>query len=120
MSVQEGIFQCPNCKEEQIYGSTKWQKKIINNEEKWIFYRNSVSYYWYGTVESILALGYDKNADWIGGIAETAEECWNKTNGFTENEYNIFTFVCHKCKYQTKKSFTEFIPNYNKSSNNNS
>ncbi len=35
---EEGRFQCPNCKEERLNGTTKWRKKIINGEEKWIFF----------------------------------------------------------------------------------
>ena len=38
--VEEGIFKCPNCLEEKLIWFTNWQMKIINNEEKWIFYRH--------------------------------------------------------------------------------
>ena len=84
-----------------------WQMKIINNEEKWIFYR-----YW----EKIK----EKHIGWAteGGTTQTLatiEEFWDRTNGATEEEWNKnFNFYCKKCNYKTK-NFKEFIPKFNKS-----
>lgn len=105
--VEEGIFKCPNCLEEKLIWFTNWQMKIINNEEKWIFYRHC---------ENIK----EKHICWAieRGCTQTLatiEEFWDRTNGATEEEWNKnFNFYCKKCNYKTK-NFKEFIPKFNKS-----
>ena len=109
--IKDGIFKCPNCSEEKLNYFTNYQMKIINNEERWIFYINDKS--------------EDKRIVWAieNGTSITlskVEEIWNGRDGATEELWNKTfksTFQCYKCQYKPK-NFKEFILKYNKSNSN--
>ena len=98
-----GKFKCPKCNQKFLNNFSKWQKKTIDNEEKWIFFGydytrpNVYLYYFY------------KNGDLVK--YKEAEICWDY-KGSTEAEWiNNHDFKCYKCNYEPK-TFTEFIPSY--------
>ena len=107
---EAGIFRCPNCKIERLGGYTKWRKKIINGEERWIFFcfqsnRNFWKYPFHNK-------WVHKYYNYIKEVYEflcynSPEECWKKTGGRSEEE-NGYLSECENCGYKAS-SFKEFI-----------
>ncbi len=102
--IKSGKFICPKCGTNGMNVFTDWQKK----DNKWVFgkkfeFLDFSKPNWEG-IKWMWTSG--KTEKWDD---ENVENCWEKTGGITEEEWNKWqSWKCEKCSYQGS-NFTEFI-----------
>ena len=122
-SAIEGIFKCPKCKKNtSIIHFDRWQKKIIDGEEKWIFHKEGHQDGYFGGFNDERWIETYSEPGWFGygyfainyaysdlrHKYSSAELCWEKTGGEPAERWNRENWVCKYCNYSSK-TFTEFI-----------
>lgn len=98
--IEQGNFKCPKCHKEEMFGYTRWQKKLIDNQEKWIFYSEKhLRGLWWYTIP-----GPRGNNTYF---YESSDRCWSN-GGSTEEDWNKDgIWKCDGCGF-IAETFTEF------------
>ena len=123
--TEEGKFICKKCGGEPFYDLYKWQKK----GDKWIFYAKNPdpdlsNKDWIGKWDysferylerAVYDYPYD-DSDYVliyhwNGHFSNPNDCWAKTGGQTEEQWNQYyknNYECKVCKLKVN-TFTDFI-----------